>query len=212
MPGSITACGEAVKHGRRSTSGGLSSGSGLKGTPLNDSNVYATPKSALVENVSSTGVFGHRKYVIYQDQTAWPDRCYRCNSEHVSHKKTKITHINPWLYLSLLISPLALAIVMVIFRKRFTLQLPVCDFHLKRRKRFVMGQWILLIVIMALFAVAVPAKNGVLLVLALITSLVLMVTALFGRMVFIARYRDGNLWVKGAGKAFIASLPSYTGN
>ena len=175
---------------------------------MSDHSVYETPKSELQKSAEGE-LLGKGKLVIYNKGVEWPNRCYKCNQTTSEKKSVKLTYLNPWFYLSILISPILLIILGLIFQKRFTLDLPICNEHLQKRKKHVAINWGITALAVLSFATSIYLSTdlGALIGLALILALLL--SLLIGRMVYVTKFKDKQLWVRGAGKAFIDSLSEY---
>ena len=175
---------------------------------MTDVSPYAPPKSALVD-ADASRVNSYKRYAVFQAEADWPSRCYKCNAATENRKKLKVTYINPWIYLSILITPIVTIVLALIFQKKFTIELPICDRHLRRRRNFLILQWSLVTLFVVLIAVAVVADWPEAVSLAVLVFLVLVLTALVGRMVYVAKFKKGNLWMRGPGRVFLESLPTF---
>lgn len=170
---------------------------------------YAAPDSDL-SNVEPSNLYSNKHHVICAADAEWPARCFKCNAETKNKKKTKLTYLNPWFYLTLLITPILTIILALIFQKKFTVELPVCDLHMKKRRNFLIIQWSLMILTIAGFLVGAATDSQLILVFSIVLLLVVVVSAIAGRMVHVAKYKENRLWVKGAGKEFLQSLSAFT--
>ena len=169
---------------------------------------YQPPKSTLVDEHSSK-MCRKGKYTIVNPEIEWPSRCFKCNAETDLRKKTKLAYLNPWFYLSILINILVTIILSMIFSKRFTIEMPLCEQHMSKRKNLVVLQWTLVAVMLLSIAAAAATSNELFIAPAIFTLLLVVVLAIFGRLAFAAKYKNGNLWIKGAGKKFLNSLPEF---
>lgn len=174
---------------------------------------YSPPKSTLLDtsNVSEE-IYGFKKLVIQneEDGEKWPSRCYKCNAEVEQKKQVTLYHVNPWAYLTILISPLILIILSLIIRKKFVISLPICEEHIQKRKRFIISNWIVLVLTLIIGFVGVAHDLPVMIVISTILFLYLVIAAVVSRRAFIAKRKNGQLWIRGAKKEFISSLPSYS--
>jgi len=169
---------------------------------------YTTPQSSLLGSETSE-LYGYKRYVIQRSDIEWPPRCYKCNADTSVTKKVKLTYVNPWIYLSLLITPIFTIILALIFQKKFTVQLPLCETHLKKRRYFSIFQWVAVSFMIAGFIIGIATNSDIALILSIALILVIVVSAIAGRMVYIAKFKKDNLWVRGAGKEFVSSLSSF---
>ena len=170
-------------------------------------NPYQPPQSNLLRpEMQASDLKRYKNYVILDSDTVWPARCMKCNAPTDFKKKTNLTYVNPWIYLSVLINILVTVVLALIFQKKFTLQLPLCETHKIRRQRFLIAQWSGLAALIGMLVVAYTAKLPALFVAAGILFIALVISALVSRLAYIAKYKDGKLWLKGIGKPFLASL------
>jgi hypothetical protein len=87
--------------------------------------------------------------------------------------------------------------------------LPLCELHIKKRKKFLIFQWALVAVMSISILVGVLSTINVLVFLSIVTFSVLLISAIFGRLAYVAKYKNGNLWITGAGKEFLNNLPDF---
>ena len=169
---------------------------------------YAAPKSSLLENSDSlSNIHGFKKLVVQGENQIWPSRCYKCNVSTENAKQVKLYYINPWIYITFIISPLVYIIVSLIVRKKYVLNLPICDNHLKRRKRFIMSQWIVATITVTLLTIGISLNNSTLIITSILLFIYFLAALVLGRMAYIVKLKDERIWIKGAGKDFISSLP-----
>ena len=96
----------------------------------------------------------------------------------------------------------------IIVRRRASVEIYLCPSHLQRRKYFLLGVWASLglgfIALMASFALSkalLALAAGVLLIVALTLGI------FFVRPLATTKIKDKTVWLGGAGKEFLASLP-----
>ncbi len=175
---------------------------------MSNNSPYATPKSQL-SVVDDSTIYRKKKYAILNPEAEWSSRCFKCNSETEIKKKVKLAYVNPWIYLSILITPILTIILALIFQKKFTLQLPMCNQHVKKRKNFVIFQWVTTILSIVGISVGIATDSPLILVSAIVLFLVVVISAIAGRILYAAKYKDNRIWVRGAGKEFLESLPNF---
>ena len=175
---------------------------------MSDDSPYTPPKSKLIE-VGSTEVVTKGRYAIHMPDVEWPGRCFKCNADTNNKKKVNVAYVNPWIFLSILLSPLITVILVVIFQKKYSIDLPICEMHIKKRKRFSIIQWSMAALTLASFVVGAVTESKIILVISVVLLLAVVVLAIYGRLVYIARRKKENLWVVGTGKDFRASLPDF---
>ena len=169
---------------------------------------YATPKSSLT-SAGVGEVYSSKRYAVCKADAQWPSKCFKCNSQTHIKKKTKLTYVNPWIYLSLIISPLITIILALIFQKKFTIDLPLCEQHIKKRRNFLIFQWSMVALVVGGIFFGVFVDSQLVLLLALLLFLIIVISAIAGRMVFLAKLKNDNLWIRGAGKQFLDDLPPF---
>lgn len=171
------------------------------------SNPYQTPQSPLLHNTTSnTALLRFKKYVILDPDAAWPARCLKCNAPTDFTKKMRLSYFTPWIYLSLLISILITLLLVVILQKRFHLNLPLCETHRARHRYIAIAQWSLLAVVAGAVIAGIAYETPGLIFAALALFTALVISTLMNRVAFIGKYKEGKLWIKGAGRAFLESL------
>lgn len=170
--------------------------------------IYAAPQSELT-NIESSAVYRHKRYAILNPDAAWPARCFKCNADSTSQKKVKVVYVNPWIYITLLITPLVTIVLALIFQKKFDISLPMCESHLKKRKNFMIFQWTALASMMGGIVIGALMESELIVGLSILLLLVVLFSAIAGRMIHVAKFKDSRLWISGTGKAFLQSLPSF---
>jgi len=172
-------------------------------------NPYQPPESSLTSKSNLSQFYQRGRYVVMDPSSGWPARCFKCNNDTHETKKVVLTYVNPWIYLSILITPIITIILGLILRKRFAVELPLCDVHQLKHKRFLLFQWGAVALLFALMVMAYTTPYGFLGLVALVGFLVIVISAIFGRLAFAAKYKNDKLWVSGADKAFRNSLPEF---
>ncbi|MDH5327794.1 MAG: hypothetical protein OEZ68_15610 [Gammaproteobacteria bacterium] len=173
-------------------------------------NIYASPKSSLIDTrLDADAIKRKKKYVVMPKDVILPNRCFKCNEETSKRKKLRLSYVNPWIYLSLFINLLITLILVVIFQKKFTIDLPLCELHLRKRKQFLIVQWSALLGTLSLLGLGIVFDEPIALSVSMLIFLVVILMAIFSRLAYIAKHKDDLLWIKGAGKPFIESLKEY---
>jgi hypothetical protein len=121
----------------------------------------------------------------------------------------RLSYVNPWIYLSVLLNILITMILVLIFQKKFIIELPLCDTHLRKRKQFLIVQWLSLAATFALFGMGAALNKPLLLIISIVSFLIVVLMAIFSRIAFIAKRKNDTLWIKGAGAPFLASLREH---
>lgn len=167
---------------------------------------YEPPKSTLIDTQQGD-ISRNGRYVIIRPESEWPSRCFKCNEETDQNKKLTLTYINPWIYVSILINVLITIILALIFRKRFPVKLPLCELHQQKHKNLLIFQWVMLAVVISGVVAGLYTDESMYLFAAMVGFFPLIISSLFGRLAHASRYRDDFLWIRGAGKEFLNSLP-----
>lgn len=171
--------------------------------------LYAAPLSDLETDVLGE-VTRKKRYVITAPNTQWPSRCYKCNEPTELKKETKLTYVNPFVYLSILITFLLTIVLVLIFQKKFKLKVPLCEKHIRKRKIFLVTQWVSATA--ALFVCIgglMLFNNGTMSFIGMWSFFVVLVFSCFTKVAYATKFVNGQLWMKGAGKKFLKSLPEY---
>ena len=169
---------------------------------------YQPPASELIDPTHGAPSRQGR-YVVLNPQAEWPSRCFKCNGETDLTKKLQLTYVNPWIYLSILINILITLVLALIFRKRFKINLPLCEAHIKRRRKFLIFQWSMVALLVVTVAIGWLTEFSITTQVSIFLFLVIAISAIFGRVAFVAKLKKGNIWVRGARKGFIDSLPDH---
>jgi len=170
---------------------------------------YAPPKSKLVDTGNAV-ISRKGRYVIAHPEMEWPARCFKCNEPTEAKKTTKLTYINPWIYLSILITVILTIVLALIYRKKFVLEMPLCAKHLKRRKNALLIQWIIVGAILLFIGGQILTGNDMFIIFSIVAVLALVISTMFSRLAFASKYKNGELWIRGGGKKFLDSLPKLS--
>ena len=173
-------------------------------------NPYAPPTSNVEIQHPEASLTRRKKYVVAPKECNWPNRCFKCNEQTNYKKKMKLSYVNPWIYITILLNILITLILALIFQKRFDVDLPLCDKHVKTRKNFILVQWALLATTIGVFIVGGMKNMSVLTLLGIFLSLIVILMAIASRLAYIAKLKHEKLWIRGAGRDFLDSLVEYT--
>ncbi len=169
---------------------------------------YDPPKSDLRdERLGTTSRKGH--YVIHRPGTDWPPRCFKCNKETTECMEVTFTYVNRWILFSMLLTFLTTFILAIIFRKKFIEKLPLCNKHIERRKRFRQLLLCLVPIVGSTLLVGIFSESNTLVIDSAAALLLLLLFANYGRLAYIAKIKDGNIWIAGAGAKFRKSLSEF---
>ncbi len=151
------------------------------------------------------------KILIMGKQASLPNRCVKCNVPTSGHRLTKKLYWhNPLIYLFFLINLLVYALAAIITRKRAIIEISLCEQHASQRKTNILVSWILVVASIALIVMGF-ANNLISVGLAGIALLLgALVYAALKTPVVTARKIDKEyVWLTGAGKEFLNSLPEF---
>jgi len=170
---------------------------------------YEPPKGALVDT-QPCEIKRKGSFVVLDPKAEWPSRCYKCNAETNAKRKVNLTYVNPWIYITFLLAALLTIILYFIFRKRFSIVIPLCETHIKKRKRYIMVQWGMVGLAIAFAVLGILTEDALFISVVLFILLITVFIALFCRLATAIKYKNYNVWLAGAGKKFLNSLPDYS--
>jgi hypothetical protein len=158
-------------------------------------------------------VWRSNRQIVTRSETPMPDRCVCCNGPANGFRlKRKLYWHHPAWYILVVISILIYLIVALIVRKKAQLDIGLCEAHRRQRTLFLAISWGAAVIGIALIIAAVAGYGGMLAVLGIILLLGAAVCgAVKVAIVSAAKIDKEFVWVKGAGKPFLAQLPEWTG-
>lgn len=159
------------------------------------------------------------KKLVTRDEAALPARCCKCNAPASDQPlKRKLYWHPPGYYWLILVGVIArigilLYIIVAIFvRKRATVHVYLCPTHYRRRKLLLIVGWTAFAVgFIGVMIGAVTKTLWLTLFCPLLLVVSLVARIMGGRVLTASRIKDGVVWIKGAGKDFLASLPPWIG-
>ena len=139
------------------------------------------------------------RLLILHPETEFPDRCVRCNAPANGFRLKCHLH---WAPTGRLVRVPA----------RVTIQIGLCELHRVRRQRLVVGYALVVGIVGALIITGVLlglglAQGGLFLVLLCLFALSPITSVLSA-----TKITDEVIWLRGAGEAFLATLPDWTGD
>jgi hypothetical protein len=151
--------------------------------------------------------------MVMRSETEFPDRCVRCNAPANGFRlKRRLQWHPPAYYLLIFVGILIYAIVAIIVRKKALIHIGLCEKHRAERKWFILGSWLIVLAGVALIIVGGVSGNGSNMLLGL---LLLLIGAICGGakgpVVSAAKIDKEFVWVKGAGREFLAQMPEWPG-
>jgi hypothetical protein len=152
------------------------------------------------------------KKVVTNDKKVLPTRCYKCNQPAATPALKRKLYWHPAAYYLLIFVHVFIYLVVAIFvRKKATVDVYLCTRHLQRRKYFIIGGWSGAALAIVLFVWGAVENTTPLAVAGIVLLLASMIIGLVGAsLTRAARIKDGTVWMRGAGKEFLASLPPWT--
>lgn len=144
---------------------------------------------------------------------ALPDRCIKCNEPAYGLRlKRKLTWHHPAIYLLIFVAVLIYLIVALILRKRATVEVGLCERHQAKRRRNVLITWLLVLLGVAGFIMAVVAEDGRYLLAGAILLLGAIIYGLIAvRVVVPSKIDDKFVWLRGVNKNYLNQLPQWPG-
>jgi hypothetical protein len=149
--------------------------------------------------------------VVTHDKQSLPPRCYKCNqSASEPPLKRQLSWHTPWLYLLVFLGLIIYVVVAIVVRDRAAVGIHLCPDHLKRRKFFIMGGWGGFFLGIALIVLAAAENQGWLAIPGILLLLISPIAGMIGAsLAQAARIKDNTVWLTGANKEFLASLPQW---
>ncbi len=163
--------------------------------------------------LSAAAVWRDGKKLVAMDGAHLPARCVKCNRPTTEPAlKRKLYWHNPAFYLLIFLQFILYVIVAMLVRKRATVEFHLCREHLDRRRNFIIGVWLSLALGMAGLIGGIAASEGVVTVAGIVLLIVALTLGMFGaRPLSTVKIKNKAVWLNGAGKDFLASLPSWNG-
>lgn len=181
-----------------------------QGIVLEDGYVLPPPPTV---GMPGSGVWRDKSKMVVSKGAQLPDRCVKCNAPAPGAKlKKKLTWHHPAIYILIFVALLIYLIVAMIVRKAVTVELGLCEEHMAKHRRNVFITWLLILLGVCGFVMAVIVGDnnfllaGILLILAGIIYAVVAV-----RIVTPAKIDDKFAWLKGVNKDYLDELPQWPG-
>ena len=183
---------------------------GPQGIVLEDGYVLPPPPSV---GLPGSGVWRSKSTLVMSQGAVLPDRCIKCNEPaHGVRLKRKLTWHHPAIYLLILVAVLVYLIVSLILRKRATVEIGLCERHLAIRRRNMLITWLLFLLAVAGFVMAVVAEDGTYV---LVGAILLLGAIIYGlvvvRVVSPSKIDDKFVWLRGVNKNYLSQLPQWPG-
>ena len=195
---------------------GLVRGGPLFGVPISQGIVledgYVLPPPPTV-GMPGSGVWRDKSILVMSKGAALPQRCVKCNEPtHGLVLKRKLSWHHPAIYLIILVALLVYLIVALFLRKNAIVEVGLCEKHLARRRQGVLIIWLLFLVGVAGFIMAMVAADATYLLAGLVFFLAAIIFGLISvRVVVPSKIDDKFVWLKGVNKDYLNQLPQWPG-
>lgn len=173
-----------------------------------DLNPYAAPQS-LGDVIPTSSGRREGKIVVIPVGTDLPHRCIKCNAPAVTPiKKRNISWHHPAWYLLFFFNLIIYLIAASIASKRAKVSPGLCNEHKNARGKWLLMGWLGFFASIALtsvgFSYDYPAFGGLGVLFILVAIIVLIVKS---RLVYPSKITKDEIYLKGCGENFLASLP-----
>lgn len=156
------------------------------------------------------GVWRDGSTLIMHKTARLPDCCIKCGvAANGSHLRKNLSWHHPALALLILAGVLIYVIVAMVVRKSATVEISLCEDHLRKHRIAVIVSWLIFLAGIAFIVLAIAADSGgsglfgVLLLFASAIS-----AATWAKVVTVKKIDDYYVWLRGIGEGFLAMLPS----
>ena len=159
-----------------------------------------------------SGVWRDGSKLVMSRDAELPPRCVKCNVPTHFRLKRRLSWHHPLLYILLFVALLIYLIVAMVVRKNATVEIGLCDEHLKKRRRDLRIAIGLLVAGLAGLALAIGFSDGTYLLLGflgLIAALIYGIVAV--RIVAPSKIDDQFVWLTGVNKTYLSELPPWPG-
>jgi hypothetical protein len=185
-------------------------------------NPYAPPSIAAQamppQQAGLEGLWRQGDTLVMHKMAHLPPICVKSNQFATQWLKRNLQWHNPWIALTLLISPLIYIIVALIVTKKATIHIGLTEEWFARRRTRMLITTVLALGAIGLFALGIALTNqpGVEAggALTILSSVVLLIVALaYGqyacRLIYPQRMDDSYIWLKGVSREFLDRLPVW---
>jgi hypothetical protein len=163
---------------------------------------------------AGTMLWRSAKVLVMTPEAQLPDRCVKCNAPAAGRRlKRRLYWHHPAVYLLILCSLLIYVIVAIVIRKRAVIDIGLCERHFARRKLNLWISWMMALGGVVSIVAAIAYNNGWL---GLTGGVLLLAAAIYGlattQMVSAKRIDQNHVWVRGACREFLDTLPAWPGD
>ena len=174
-------------------------------------NPYAPSPASLkpVKPRSGIGVWRDGNVLVMRHDASLPERCVKCNEDSVEpSKKRQLYWHHPGIYALFLINVVVYIAVAMVVRKKAVVAPGLCSEHRARRRWIIGLGWLGAIV--GLVEAITTGSNGSMGLMALgilVFLLSIILSMIFGRIVYPKRIDKAYVRLKGCGSEFLDALP-----
>jgi hypothetical protein len=156
------------------------------------------------------GIWRDGKTLVMQKTARLPDYCIKCGvPANGAHLRKKMSWHHPALALLVLAGILIYLIVALVVRKSATIDISLCEDHLRKHRTAVIVSWLIFLAGVAFMALAIAKESGGS---ALFGLLLLFASAIsaatWAKVVTVKKIDDYFVWLRGSDESFFAMLPS----
>ena len=163
---------------------------------------------------SSGGIWRQGKLLVLRKDRRLPtERCIICGALAEGRPlKRHLSWHHPAIYLVLMAGPLIYVIVALIVRKTAVVYVGLCPKHRKRRRSVIAICWFMILMAVAIvWYSAISDELGFFFPAMLSFFGGLVVYLMWAQVVTVYRIDEYNVWIRGAGTAYLDALPLYPG-
>lgn len=171
---------------------------------------YGLPPGYGVAFGQGGGVWRDGRTLIMHKTARLPDCCIKCGVQaNGCHLRKKLSWHHPALALLILVGILVYVIVALVVRKSATVEISLCEDHLRKHRIAVIVSWLIFLAGFAFIVLAIAAESGgsalfgVLLIFASAIS-----AATWAKVVTVKKIDDYFVWLRGIDESFLTMLPS----
>ncbi len=161
----------------------------------------------------ASGVWRDKSTLVMSQGVALPDRCIKCNEPaHGFRLKRKLTWHHPAIYFLIVVAVLLYLIVAMILRKTATVEIGLCEMHRAKRRKNILITWLLFLLGVAGFTMAIFAADSTYLLVGVIFLLGALIYGLMVvRVVAPSKIDEKFVWLRGVNKNYLDQLPQWPG-
>ena len=188
---------------------------------VNASNPYAPSAATLhidpnvIPHTGNANVWRDGKVLVMRPDASLPPRCVKCNGPSAAPTKSRNVYWHHWgIYFVLLLNVIIYVIVALAARRKAIVAPGLCAQHKRKRRYFIAGAWLGVVVALLLFVGGAPMGDVGCWVMGGAT-LLLLASIVFGmiggRVVWAKHISKEYARLKGCGPQFLDSLPRFPG-